>query len=267
MRPDYYQLLDVTPEASPGELKAAYYSLAKRFHPDHNAGNPAAEERFKLIAEAYRTLGVPERRREYDDWLRLHNLYHNTPELEAFSTRNRVRPFHFSSRRARERQERRSGRRDERPRVRRRHGGLIFNSAGKYNGWLFLGFYALIIFNLLPIFFRHMFSTPAPVVKAQPAAEEPQVNEVHVRRRLLEMEQELRVRAGAGEPEAQYQLGLYLFNKSSRGRGAGEAPSFLRRAASEGLRREALDWLRQAAAQGHEPAIRLLSRLTPSSQP
>ncbi len=263
MRADYYQLLDVAPEASPQELKAAYYRLAKRCHPDHNAGNPAAEERFKLVAEAYRTLGVPERRREYDNWLRLHNLYRGTPELEAFSSSHRVRPFHYSARRARERQERRSGRAAERPRARRRIVTLVpFTGSRKLNTWLFLGFYALIAFNLLPIFFRHMFSSPAPVVKTAAPVEEAPVSEAEARRRILALEQALRQRAEAGEAQAQYQLGIYLFNKSSRGRGEGETPSLLRRAASEGYRQEALHWLRQAAGQGHGAAARLLRRLS-----
>ncbi len=266
MRADYYQLLDVAPDASPQELKLAYYRLAKRYHPDHNAGNPAAEERFKLVAEAYRTLGVPERRQKYDNWLRLHNLCPDATELEAFATARRVRPFHYSSRRARERQERRFGRTDERPRtVRRRIVSLPVNRPSKLNTWLFFGFYALIIFNLLPIFFRHMFSSPVPVVKKAAPAEEEKLSEAEVRRRILALEQALLQRAEEGDAEAQYQLGLYLFNKSSRGRGEGEAPSVLRRAASEGFRQEALHWLHRAAEQGHGSALRLLNQLTPSS--
>ncbi len=263
MRADYYQLLDASPEATQKELKAAYYRLAMRYHPDRNAGDPAAEERFKLVAEAYRTLGVPERRREYDNWLRLHNLYQGTPELDAFSTSHRVRPFHYSPRRARERQERRSGGAAERPRARRRAGGILFRSNGRVNTWLFLGFYALIAFNLMPIFLRHMFSSPPPVAKKAAPVEEPRVDEVQVRRRILEMELALRRRAEAGEAEAQYQMGLYLFNKSSRGRGEGASPTLLRRAASCGYRREALHWLGLAAGQGHAAAARLLSRLVP----
>ncbi len=265
MRADYYQLLDVSPGVSQKELKAAYYRLAMRYHPDRHADDPAAEERFKLVAEAYRTLGVPERRHEYDNWLCLHNRYQCAPELQAFSSAHRVRPFHYSSRRARERQEYRAGGRMERPRVRRRAGGLLFRSNGKVNSWLFLGLYALVVFNLLPIFFRHIFSSPAPVVKKSSPAEEPRVDELVVRRRVLEMEQALRQRAEAGEAAAQYELGLWLFNKSSRGRGEGVVPSVLRRAASAGYRQESILWLRRAAEKGHALAMRLLKRLEPSS--
>ncbi len=264
MRPDYYQLLDSSPEASAQELKAAYYRLAKRFHPDHNAGNPAAEERFKLVAEAYRTLGVPERRREYDAWLRLHNICPGASELEGFATRQRIRPFRYSPHRAQARQERRTGRAATRPR--RVFRSLPFRFSHKAHSWLFLGFYALVIFNILPIFFRHMFASPAPVVKkASPATEEKKVEEVQVRQRLMEMEETLLRQAEAGDAEAQYRLGLWLFNKSTRGRGEGRAPSLLRRAASAGYRREALEWLERAAGQGHGAACRLLRRLAPPS--
>ncbi len=256
MRDDYYQLLEVEPGASAQEIKAAYYRMARRCHPDHNAGKPEAEERFKLVAEAYRTLGIPERRREYDNWLHLHNKYHRAPELESLAAR-RVRPFRYSSRHARERA--------ERPRSRRRVGNLVFHGSSRLNNWLFIGFYALVIVNILPIFFRHMFAEPpVSTKKALPAAQKEEPSEVNVRRRLLEMEGTLRQRAQAGEPEAQYQLGLYLFNKSARGRAEGDSPSLLRRAASAGYREEALLWLRRAEEQGHAAAGRLLRRLVPS---
>ncbi len=265
MRDDYYQLLELSPEASPRELKAAYYRLALRYHPDRNADAPAAEERFKLVAEAYRTLGVPERRREYDNWLHLHDRYRSVPELEKMSAARRVRPFHYSTRRARERDERRHGRQAESPRSRRRMGGLLFRRSGKMNTWLFIGFYALVIFNLMPIFFRHMFADPAPAVKkGAEEAEKSEPGEAEVRRRVLAMEQDLRRRAEAGEADAQYQLGLYLFNKSARGRFVGDSPGVLRRAASAGYRNESLQWLQRAAEQGHAGALRLLPRLLPA---
>ncbi len=264
MRADYYELLELQPDASPKDIKAAYYRLAMRCHPDRNADNPAAEERFKLVAEAYRTLGVPERRREYDNWLYLHNRYHAAPELASMSSAARVRPFHYSFRRAEERQRtRREGRRRGREPERSRAGvrrGVLFRRSSKVNTWLFLGFYVLLAFNLLPMVLRQM--SPRPIRAAKPVAETAAVpNEADARRRVLAMEQDLRRRAEGGEAEAQFYLGLYLFNKSARGRGEENPPGVLRRAASTAYRQQALEWFSKAAAQGHEGAGRFVTGL------
>ncbi len=258
MRADYYQLLDVEPTASAKDIKASYYRLALRYHPDRTEGDPAAEERFKLVAEAYRTLGVPERRKEYDNWLHLHDLYRAAPELAGMSSQPHtpITPFHFSSIRARERQDRRMGRGT--PRRRSRYHGILPRKASKVNTYLFMGFCALLVINILPMILRPMFGDGRPKHKPAAAVEEKEATPAEARTRLLAMEQELRGRATAGEAEAQYKLGLYLFNKSARGRGAGDKPGLLRRAASEGFRLEATDWFERAAAQGHGGAQRVL---------
>ena len=49
-------VLELTPPVSPEMVKARYKTLVKRYHPDANNGDKAAEERFKVISEAYRTL-------------------------------------------------------------------------------------------------------------------------------------------------------------------------------------------------------------------
>jgi DnaJ-class molecular chaperone len=62
----YYEVLGVSPRADQKTLKRAYRRLARKYHPDQNPGDPAAEERFKKIAEAYQVLSQPELRRRYD---------------------------------------------------------------------------------------------------------------------------------------------------------------------------------------------------------
>lgn len=64
--PDLYQVLGLSPRASEEDVKAAYRALAKRAHPDVNAGNATAEVRTKEINRAYETLRNAETRAAYD---------------------------------------------------------------------------------------------------------------------------------------------------------------------------------------------------------
>ena len=64
---DYYATLGVPRTATQKEIKAAFRKLARRHHPDLNAGDPAAEARFKEINEANEVLSDPEKRRRYDE--------------------------------------------------------------------------------------------------------------------------------------------------------------------------------------------------------
>ena len=63
---NYYIILEVKSTATFEEIKSAYRILAKKYHPDKNIGNKAAEEYFKEIQQAYAVLSNPEKRKQYD---------------------------------------------------------------------------------------------------------------------------------------------------------------------------------------------------------
>lgn len=66
MSRDYYEVLGVARDADADEIKKAYRRLARENHPDHNPDDPAAEERFKELSEAWAVLSDPDKRRRYD---------------------------------------------------------------------------------------------------------------------------------------------------------------------------------------------------------
>lgn len=65
---DYYELLGVKKDATAEVIKKAYRKLAVKYHPDKNAGDKQAEERFKEISEAYAVLSDTEKRKQYDQF-------------------------------------------------------------------------------------------------------------------------------------------------------------------------------------------------------
>jgi len=65
-RPDYYKVLGIGKNASDEEIKKAYRKLARKYHPDRNAGDKQAEERFKEISQAHDILSDPDKRKQYD---------------------------------------------------------------------------------------------------------------------------------------------------------------------------------------------------------
>ncbi len=65
---DYYEVLGVQKNASSEELKKAYRKLALKYHPDRNAGNKAAEDKFKEANEAYGILSDAQKRQAYNQF-------------------------------------------------------------------------------------------------------------------------------------------------------------------------------------------------------
>jgi molecular chaperone DnaJ len=63
---DFYKVLGVSKDVTPAELKKTYRKLARKYHPDSNPGDAAAEAKFKEISEAHSVLSDPEQRKEYD---------------------------------------------------------------------------------------------------------------------------------------------------------------------------------------------------------
>ena len=63
---DYYQVLGVSRDATESEIKRAFRSLARRYHPDKNPDDAEAETKFKQVQEAYAVLSNTDQRRKYD---------------------------------------------------------------------------------------------------------------------------------------------------------------------------------------------------------
>lgn len=65
---DPYDVLGLSRDASPEDIKSAYRRLARQHHPDVNPGNPDAEEKFKEVGQAYSVLSDPDRKARFDQY-------------------------------------------------------------------------------------------------------------------------------------------------------------------------------------------------------
>ncbi len=84
--PNYWSLLGVSPECDSFELKSAFRKEARKWHPDLNKNDVNAEERFKLINEAYAILSDPKKRKEWEKQNHKHqDIFHNRfPTYEEY---------------------------------------------------------------------------------------------------------------------------------------------------------------------------------------
>ena len=229
-RPDYYELLEVKPTASQSELKQAYYRQAKRYHPDLNVGDTAAEERFKLVAEAYRILGDEQERRLYDEARERDLRYADAPELAGMQ-----RCVRFSARRARGR--------DEKPRALRRRFSIL-PARKKMPRWVIWCMGVLWVSALLPFVMRTG-SVAMNYGKKTVKKEKPEPPAELVRERLARMQADLEQAAAAGDARAQLRLGLLLYSGS---------------AGVQMNRPAARDMWQKAAAQGNKAAAYYLEK-------
>lgn len=74
---DYYEVLGVSRDAGPEDLKKAYRRLAMKYHPDQNPDDPRAADKFKELTEAFQVLSEPNKRAAYD------RFGHSGPDLGA----------------------------------------------------------------------------------------------------------------------------------------------------------------------------------------
>lgn len=259
MRPDYYELLDVSPKASAAEVKAAYYRQAKKYHPDCNRDSEGAEERFKLIAEAYHVLGERGRRADYDAWLDRHRRLSRAPELEKMAGKRPARmpaemagmprrPTRVSVRHAYERCEARRNRRAAGGRAPVR--SIFIHRKGHPSVLQMVLVYVLALFVITPMLVKSCRTTGRPyresafLDKREPGVSP--LDEQTQRSELKRFRDRIYQAAQAGDPDAQFRYGCMLFH------GYNGLPQD---------RPAAMQWFIKARDNGSPAAARLLRSL------
>ena len=229
MRPDYYQLLDVPETADAPTIKSAYRRMAMRYHPDHNVGDAAAEERFKLVSEAYRVLSDAREREAYDFWLERNRRLGFAPELRDMPHRH----VRVSVRHARDRREARRRRcgGDDTPHHRIRRMSMV--PVMPFARWHLILYAIFILSIMLPWCWRMMSFNPEAMKAAR-------IERAEQKRHTL------RERAAGGDAEAQFEYANLLYT----GRDGLEVNKL-----------EACLWWERAAAQKHPKAMETLKRL------
>ena len=83
---DYYKILGVNKDADTKTIRQAFRKLARKYHPDVNPGDKAAEERFKEVNEANEVLSDPEKRKKYDEMSDYYQQYGQWPGATGAGT-------------------------------------------------------------------------------------------------------------------------------------------------------------------------------------
>jgi curved DNA-binding protein len=93
---DYYAILGLTKGATAEDIKKAYRKLARKYHPDMNPGDKAAETRFKEVSEAYEVLSDSDKRKKYDQFGQYWNQVGNRSQWSGSGTNVDFNGFDFS---------------------------------------------------------------------------------------------------------------------------------------------------------------------------